>query len=220
MGIRFLCPNGHKLNVKSFLAGKRGICPRCGERFYIPTQSMPDMRVAAASKRRDSDSDSRRDHALPPVPSSGVVAAASDSAESLPSGIATGDAVWYVRTATGEQYGPANDTLIKRWVGEGRVPANSLIWRDGWADWRPASEIFPQGDTAAIGSEFDFDPDWLRPRGAGSPGNVDVEDGEVQLTPTPGRRNEQRLLRRMIIGLVVAILALVPLLFFVLLRNR
>jgi uncharacterized protein DUF4339 len=39
MGIRFFCPNGHKLNVKSFLAGKRGICPHCGAKFDIPSQS-------------------------------------------------------------------------------------------------------------------------------------------------------------------------------------
>jgi hypothetical protein len=37
MGIRFHCPNGHKIHVKSFLAGKRGVCPRCGERFIIPS---------------------------------------------------------------------------------------------------------------------------------------------------------------------------------------
>jgi hypothetical protein len=37
MGIRFLCPNGHKLNVKSFLAGKRAICPDCGARVLVPT---------------------------------------------------------------------------------------------------------------------------------------------------------------------------------------
>src|SRR6478752_3907200 len=36
MGIRFNCPNGHKLNVKTFLAGKRGVCPQCGARFVIP----------------------------------------------------------------------------------------------------------------------------------------------------------------------------------------
>ena len=35
MGIRFRCPNGHKLNVKEFLAGKRGICPKCGVNLYI-----------------------------------------------------------------------------------------------------------------------------------------------------------------------------------------
>jgi hypothetical protein len=37
MGIRFSCPNGHKLNVKEQLAGKRAVCPACGARFVIPT---------------------------------------------------------------------------------------------------------------------------------------------------------------------------------------
>lgn len=36
MGIRFACPNGHNLNVKEHLAGKRGICPNCGAKFTIP----------------------------------------------------------------------------------------------------------------------------------------------------------------------------------------
>ncbi|MCS7237165.1 MAG: GYF domain-containing protein [Thermoguttaceae bacterium] len=39
MGIRFFCPNGHKLHVKSFLAGKRGICPYCGVVVQIPLES-------------------------------------------------------------------------------------------------------------------------------------------------------------------------------------
>ena len=43
MGIRFACPNGHRLNVKSYLAGKRGICPDCGIRFDIPLASWPDF---------------------------------------------------------------------------------------------------------------------------------------------------------------------------------
>jgi len=37
MGIRFTCPNGHKLNVKDHLAGKRGVCPNCGAKFLIPS---------------------------------------------------------------------------------------------------------------------------------------------------------------------------------------
>jgi hypothetical protein len=39
MGIRFSCPNGHKLNVKEHLAGKRGVCPSCGAKFVIPSVS-------------------------------------------------------------------------------------------------------------------------------------------------------------------------------------
>ena len=39
MGIRFYCPNGHRLHVKEFQAGKRGICPHCDARFRIPSAS-------------------------------------------------------------------------------------------------------------------------------------------------------------------------------------
>jgi hypothetical protein len=41
MGIRFSCPNGHKLNVKTFLAGKRAICPDCGAKVIVPSLSEP-----------------------------------------------------------------------------------------------------------------------------------------------------------------------------------
>jgi hypothetical protein len=40
MGIKFYCPNGHKVNVKSFLAGKKGLCPKCGVRVDIPLHSV------------------------------------------------------------------------------------------------------------------------------------------------------------------------------------
>lgn len=43
MGIRFLCPNGHKLNVKTFLAGKRAICPDCGARVIVPDVPEPSV---------------------------------------------------------------------------------------------------------------------------------------------------------------------------------
>ena len=41
MGIRLHCPNGHKVHVKAFLAGKRGICPECGAKFDIPAVLAP-----------------------------------------------------------------------------------------------------------------------------------------------------------------------------------
>jgi hypothetical protein len=47
MGIRFSCPNGHRLNVKAHLAGKRGICPHCGVRVAIP----PASELQAATHR-------------------------------------------------------------------------------------------------------------------------------------------------------------------------
>lgn len=56
MGIRFWCPNGHKLNVKTFQAGRRGICPYCGARFQIPTQSTrkPGMQDLLSEPREHS----------------------------------------------------------------------------------------------------------------------------------------------------------------------
>lgn len=40
MGIRFYCSQcGHKLNVKAFQAGRRGLCPYCGGSIQIPTES-------------------------------------------------------------------------------------------------------------------------------------------------------------------------------------
>ena len=39
MGVRFECPAGHKLHVKTELAGKRGICPECGAKFIVPSFS-------------------------------------------------------------------------------------------------------------------------------------------------------------------------------------
>ena len=48
MGIRLTCPNGHKLNVKTFLAGKRGVCPQCGAKFAIPMT--PDAPISDASQ--------------------------------------------------------------------------------------------------------------------------------------------------------------------------
>ena len=48
MGIRCYCPNGHKLNLKSHLAGQRGICPECGARFIIPATASSENAVSEA----------------------------------------------------------------------------------------------------------------------------------------------------------------------------
>jgi len=40
MGIVAYCPSGHRMKVKDYLAGRKGICPTCGARFRIPVASM------------------------------------------------------------------------------------------------------------------------------------------------------------------------------------
>jgi hypothetical protein len=154
MGIRFYCPNGHKLNVKSDLAGKRGICPKCEARFRIPqTSQVPrgapkvvpglfdeevandPLPIAAASVAAEAaEDDAALDSpiaftALPDVPS--------DPVREAP------NAAWYVRPPSGGQYGPARGEVLIRWISEGRVSADSLLWREGWPEWRPAGPLFP-----------------------------------------------------------------------------
>ncbi len=125
MGIRFHCPNGHKLNVKEFLVGKRGICPDCDARFIVPESSgLVAVPVDAAD-----------DSATPPAAPQVVPSAPLSTAEqNLPDS-------WYVRFASGEQYGPASDKQMQAWATEGRIATDSLVWRTGWEQWKAAREV-------------------------------------------------------------------------------
>ena len=234
MGIRFYCPNGHKLNVKEFQAGRRGICPFCGARTQIPTQSTrPSSREGhrttgqtaghhADHDEGDQESDSSPD-ILPgeppnlpvdpgggklmhskqaaPLPSVSNVPATPNTAKSnqfppsgpavisgpaapsspvphyaaasAPEGEASApplppmdragvpaapaarpeppdpitdapDMIWYIRPPTGGQFGPAPGELMRTWMNEGRVSADSLVWREGWRDWQEAGTVFPK----------------------------------------------------------------------------
>lgn len=49
MGIVSFCPRGHRMKVKDHLAGKKGICPTCGERFRIPLATPTAGRASAAA---------------------------------------------------------------------------------------------------------------------------------------------------------------------------
>lgn len=53
------------------------------------------------------------------------------------------NAVWYVRPPSGGQFGPARGDVMRKWISEGRVSADSLVWRDGWEDWKTAVVVFP-----------------------------------------------------------------------------
>src|SRR5262249_51058507 len=144
MGIKFHCPNGHKLNVKAFLAGKKGICPKCGTKMLIPTASEPGL--------ADSDGDSDLDetdpshaaaksngsgavHASAPVAAAPSAPAVSAAPATAASGSANDpiaeapSAIWYVRPPTGGQYGPARGDIMRKWISEGRVSSDSLVWR-------------------------------------------------------------------------------------------
>lgn len=142
MGIRFSCPNGHKLNVKSFQAGKRGICPYCGAKFTVPTQSIletKDQKDEAA--KQISDVGPRIELPSIEVPLPEPPQAKKNQADPLAE---DPQAVWYVRPPSGGQFGPAEADVMRTWIKEGRVTADSLVWREGWRDWAEAVKVFPK----------------------------------------------------------------------------
>jgi hypothetical protein len=160
MGIRFYCPNGHKLNVKEFQAGRTGICPFCGEKMQIPLES------TRPSSKQEQDSPQGGAYAVAIDPES---VAEAEAQQPLSPGSATrnkgdspifaetrigtvpadplaegGEVVWYVRPSSGGQFGPATPDVMRVWLAEERIGADSLVWREGWRDWQTAADVFPR----------------------------------------------------------------------------
>jgi len=216
MGIRFYCPNGHKLHVKAFQAGMRGICPYCGAKVQIPlhstrpsTKELKAQRMAqrralqtsADSKAPSSPSEQQLPDQTSPFPPETDSAPATPfenltdfleptpaenapepfggframptpldaslrgspepaiASEAVPGSgpepppvmsqkpaadpLSDPDVAWYVRPPAGGQYGPAAPEVIRVWITEGRITPDTLVWREGWRDWREAREVFP-----------------------------------------------------------------------------
>jgi hypothetical protein len=170
MGIRVSCPNGHVLNVKSYLAGKRGKCPTCGATFVVPNQEADEELDPNAPKTAFDQIDidqltreTREAARLVPLQPRGaldledsVSLATVDSPttqlapENQPPTEITSDpaAVWYVRRASGDQYGPAQAMMFWQWVQEGRVPEDAHVWKQGWPEWKSAKQWLAKKDPA------------------------------------------------------------------------
>ena len=130
MGIRFICPNcDKKLNVKSHLAGKRGICPDCATRIRIP--SKPSAVSAEEKQASQSYQVAEQAEDKPRVPLS-IKRCLSEKP----------DLNWYIRPSGGDEYGPADNDLLLAWVNENRIGADTELRRDDWLKWKPACDIF------------------------------------------------------------------------------
>jgi hypothetical protein len=176
MGIRFYCPNGHKLNVKDFQAGQTGICPACGAKMPIPLHSTrPSSRFeksppsAGGSDPSIAPAEAAAPLAADPEPTTPVATSAAAAAASAPTMFAAdpvatpaqapadplaaaGNVVWYVRPPSGGQFGPASTDVMRIWLTEGRVSTDTLVWREGWRDWQVAGDVFPQLSAAMTSS--------------------------------------------------------------------
>lgn len=259
MGIRFTCHVCTKrLNVKAFLAGKRGICPHCGAKVEIPWETQPDETAAAPTAAPRSVAGARmggmngtaapavpavpmpasptgngqaaKVTAHPPAPltATPVARAATAAPTSAPAVESppperprdpideAPHAVWYVRPPTGGQYGPASGEIMRKWVGEGRVSSDSLIWREGWADWKTAASQFPEMAGGPGGAPAVAPPPstMTAPTGPSIPGSTGVAPtGPAR--PYTRRKSNNSLALVLVIVLTLAALGLLGIFFAV-----
>lgn len=116
--------------------------------------------------------------------------------------------MWYVRPASGGQFGPADDALVHQWAGEGRLAEDSYVWRTGWPDWRLASDLpehFPQlagrpAATAATPSTNDYN------NANGAEGSSSPEAADVSLATARYQRRKIRSKRSQQLAAAVLIL--------------
>jgi hypothetical protein len=211
MGIRFQCPNGHPLNVKAYLAGRRGICPQCDARFIVP----------AASGQRAVPADQQPEAPRPPP------AATPESIPDPPNPAP----LWYTRSESGQQFGPVETGVIRQWMVDGRVSAHSWVWRTGWPEWIRAGEAFVEMLTRLPAVPPDTSASGLPP----GPTQVPITTSSRQpvtltepalaaapaLPPAAGRRrtgNRKKRQLQITIGLALAVVLLTVALLWVMLQ--
>ena len=71
-----------------------------------------------------------------------------------PSPSVTVDRPWYVTTENGEEFGPVPKAEVDRWVTQGLITARAQMCQQGDAQWRLASEVYPQLGQWAAPAEF------------------------------------------------------------------
>jgi hypothetical protein len=163
MGIKFTCPAcGGALNVKSELAGKRGRCPKCQAKITIPAEGASagsDSEEGGQSAAAPVAGASAFAANPPPAEGAARLSAEEQSAAPQPTvAVAAAGAVdaiseaptlhWYAAPpGATSQYGPASGEEFRAWMQEGRITADALVWRQDWADWQRAGNVFPQLET-------------------------------------------------------------------------
>jgi len=201
MGIRFNCPNGHKLNVKDFQAGLPGICPFCAAKMQIPLES-----TRQSSKSPEARPQGGAAANAPPPKAMASPPPMTPKAVSADPLSEAGEVAWYVRPASGGQYGPATADVMRSWLAEGRLNADSLVWREGWRDWQEAGVVFPQLSPSSPIPDLDTIL-------------LDTAPAPIQLHPV--KRNTRSQSKQMVIigGLCLTVVVLLVVLIAILCRS-
>ncbi len=221
MGVRFACHGcAEPLNIKLELAGRRGVCPKCGIRFRIPqfdapkstpleTESVMASRAALRAARPS-------DQASVAVASPQVAQPSVVSQKNATVVDALGDpsiSTWYVRPPSGGQYGPATTDVLRQWISEGRVSATALMWREGWSQWREAREILSglASDSASTQNHFaaTSDSDITKRTGTALLQSSDSHEPAAGMVGNPeiGKQRRERSLKRTLTIGVLSVLS-------------
>ncbi|MDR2344632.1 MAG: DUF4339 domain-containing protein [Planctomycetaceae bacterium] len=141
MGIRFFCPNGHKLNVKSSLAGLKGFCPECGIELVIPlTSTRKSSKEGGGLIENSQDNDSQPD--LISMFSQSVNNIVTSQNLDLQNPLIN----WYIYDPNngGDRQGPFRSQAIQILIKQNQIKPTFYIWHEGLPDWEQASSIFPE----------------------------------------------------------------------------
>jgi hypothetical protein len=145
MGIRFFCPNGHKLHVKSQLAGLRAYCPDCGAVLVIPLQSTRKSGKEGGGLIEENEPQTNNE-----IPNADFLSDFLPDSNNTAGNTATPQDLlnpsidWFVcDPENGDQQGPFKNKFLKQLAQNRQIKPHFYIWREGLTDWVSASLIFP-----------------------------------------------------------------------------
>lgn len=247
MGIRFACNLcEHSLNIKRELAGKVGVCPHCGGRIRIPLEDVQQSQAVAneanangsTTQSQSKPSTSQVGAPVRTGKSSATASSLESSAtldtlephgRSLQSPLDEQGAQWYVRPPAGGQYGPATGEVLRTWIAENRVTGSTLIWRDGWPQWRSARETLPElaestprRPLASSGVEVNdlFDDPLMAPSQVNNKVAPQPLPGALTGNAAIGQQRSARSQRRMSLVIALAVLSIFLIITLVFLATR
>ena len=126
-----------------------------------------------------------------------------------------------MRLPTGQQYGPVGAQVFQQWMAQGRVTPDSLVWCQGWPQWRRADAVF--GPAAASGAAPAAVP-VAAPAVAtpvaspAAPASTSGEAATRRLLQKRRRRVQTMILSSIVLGL--AVIALIGVLIYVMQQNQ
>lgn len=98
------------------------------------------------------------------------------------------ETLYNVRHADGSVYGPATLGVLRQWVREGRIVAETTVAQDGSAHWRPARLVPGLGDL--FPSTHTPDPAAAGHPGDATPAVTTVQVRRIEGGPEPAAAND------------------------------